>query len=650
MLKKAVPLFIVVVVFLFTTMLYTIGTGGPFYMEEQILRDALRSKSGVEQMPDDRIKIIAIDDHSLAQLGPFPWDRAVYAQLTEKLMKAGARAVALDLLFIEPATDIKNDKAISEQVNKYEQVFLPVQVVLRALQKETEKLQIKRVDRPSHQISVPESQLGHVNVMPDQDGVIRKMMLGLPDEQGRMIPSLGVLTANQLLPPSQQIKWDEQQGVWLRGAEVIPTNARHQVTIDYFSSPYGYDEDSLSGYDRQSFVDVYSGTIDPAYYKDTVVLIGAYATSLSDRHMTTVSRSMPLYGVEIHANIVQNLLEGRFYHEAALGWSLCALLLSVAVAVWCASSIRGARSVFFSIVLIGLYTIIWIFAYSLGSVFIPYVYALIGMVLGYALMSAYRNGEDRQARKQVVDIFGRYVSPAVVNELLCSEEPLRAGGTRQDVTIMFIDIRGFTPLAEGLDPERTLALLNRYLHVCAETVFQNHGTLDKFMGDGVMAIFGAPNRLDHHERHAVQAALELQERSKPLCAELEAEFGVSARFGIGIQSGEAVVGNIGSETLRLDYTAIGDTVNVAARLESQAKPGQILVGEETQRRICDEYKTLSLGRMMLKGKTMMISVFELLPTNTSEQERELMSGQHDGKNDRQMDTPLSGQNEQHNDG
>lgn len=606
-----IPLGIAALVTIIAVYVYGFGTGGTFQMAEHALRDALRTKSVAEQAPDDRIKIIAIDEESLNQLGPFPWPRSVYADMINNLMEAGAESVALDLLLIDPASDEQDDVLLAEQLQRYPQVYLPVQVTLQSRQPDAESLLVERVDRPAASLHVREEQLGHVNVLPDPDGVIRHMTLGLRDDNGELIPSLDVLLANRMLPEGERIRWEEEKQAWLRGDKPIPTDARHQVATDFFTSAYGYGESELNGYDRQSFIDVLTGVVDAEYYKDTTVLIGPYATSLSDKHMTPLSRTMTLHGVEIHANMVQSLLEGRFYKEAPFGWNVLALATGIAAAAWCGNRVRGVLGAGCALLLAGLYTVIWIAVYETGSVFIPYFTEICGMTASYTLLLAYRSREERRARQQVEELFGRYVSPAVVTELLRSREPIRVGGTRCDITVMFIDIRGFTPLSERLAPEETIQVLNQYLHACADVIFRHQGTLDKFIGDGVMAIFGAPYPLERHEEHALQAALSLVRRAELLKQTLGAK-DIAVQFGIGIQSGEAVVGNIGSEALRLDYTAIGDTVNTAARLESQAKPGQVLVGEETVRRLGSRFNMSEVGPLKLKGKSEPVLVYELL--------------------------------------
>lgn len=611
--KFVVPALIVSLLTMITVYVYTHGAGGVFHMAEQAFRDALRTKSIEQRQPDDRIKMIAIDEPSLAQLGSFPWPRSYYAKLSAKLMQAGARAVVIDLLMLDPSIHEEEDERLSEQLSTYPSIYLPVQVSLLPLQENAHSLEAAGVERPPSSIRVADSQLGHVNVIPDGDGVIRKISLGIPDEHGKMIPSIDVLAANQLLPEYKQIQWDELSGRWYRGEKVIPTENREQVAFDYFSSIYGDSTDNLYGYDRQSFVDVWNGTVDPSYYKNSVVLIGPYAASLSDRHMTPLSRSMTLYGVEIHANMVQSLVEGRFYKEAPFVWNVIALLLGISVVGWSASRIRGVQGAAAAIGIVFVFTIVWIGIYESGSVFIPYFTELCGMGASFVLIVAYRGREERRARQHVEDLFGRYVSPAVVTKLLESQAPVKAGGVRTDISVMFIDVRGFTPLSERLTPEITIQILNQYLHLCADTIFKHNGTLDKFMGDGVMAIFGAPQHLDNHAEHAVRAALELQRCAEQLRTQLEQEIELSDRFGIGIgiQSGEAIVGNVGSDKLRLDYTAIGDTVNVASRLESRALPGQIVVGEETYLRVYNRFQVTSIGALQLKGKSEEVLAYEV---------------------------------------
>jgi adenylate cyclase len=220
--------------------------------------------------------------------------------------------------------------------------------------------------------------------------------------------------------------------------------------------------------------------------------------------------------------------------------------------------------------------------------------------------------EERKERNRVTGIFGRFVAQSVVDELLQSGEDVKLGGSRKDITLIFVDIRGFTPMSERLEPEQVIQVLNEYLDVCTRAIFKFNGTLDKFMGDGVMAMFGAPISFDNHPEMAVRSALEMKSQADILEQKLIKNYGIGVKFGLGINSGPAVVGNIGSEGLRLDYTAIGDTVNLSARLESNAKPGQILISENTYARVKDLFQIEPVGEIKVKGKEKPVMVYEVM--------------------------------------
>jgi adenylate cyclase len=231
-------------------------------------------------------------------------------------------------------------------------------------------------------------------------------------------------------------------------------------------------------------------------------------------------------------------------------------------------------------------------------------------------MLAYKYLDELLERRRVTSIFGRYVAPQVVTELLKGgEESQQLGGTRKEITVLFVDIRGFTPMSEKAQPEEVVAILNDYLDLCARSIFKYGGTLDKFIGDATMAIFNAPMNLEDHALKAVQTAWAMKEGAESLRISLEERFGHSVQFGIGINTGYAIVGNIGSKS-RMDYTAIGDTVNTSARLESNAKAGQILLSQATYELVKDKIKASYLGEISVKGKTQGIQVYQLEGVDT----------------------------------
>ncbi|MGO4273479.1 adenylate/guanylate cyclase domain-containing protein, partial [Paenibacillus sp. TAF58] len=288
------------------------------------------------------------------------------------------------------------------------------------------------------------------------------------------------------------------------------------------------------------------------------------------------------------------------------------ILLISLLAIFLFHRYKGKTALFIFLGMFVIYSAIWLIFYIAGSTFAPLVYPQFALVLIYiwSLVSHYL--EERKERNRVTGIFGRFVSKTVVDELLQSGEDVKLGGSRKDISLIFVDIRGFTPMSERLEPEQVIQVLNEYLDVCTKAIFKFNGTLDKFIGDGVMAMFGAPIEYDNHPEMAVRAAIEMKSQATVLEQRLIERYGIGVKFGLGINSGPAVVGNIGSEDLRLDYTAIGDTVNLSARLEANAKPGQILISEQTYTRVKDLFEIESIGEIKVKGKEKPVAVYEVI--------------------------------------
>lgn len=256
------------------------------------------------------------------------------------------------------------------------------------------------------------------------------------------------------------------------------------------------------------------------------------------------------------------------------------------------------------------YAVVAILANIVLNLLVPFTYPMLAIIISYIVSIVSRYLSERKERNRVTSLFSRYVSQQVVDEILSSQEAQNLGGTRKNVTLMFVDIRGFTPLSERIEPEEVIQVLNEYLDLCTQAVFRFEGTLDKFIGDGVMAIFGAPIPFADHPERAVRAALEMKKGSAALAEQLTEKYGYSVSFGIGLNTGDAVIGNIGAKN-RLDYTAIGDTVNMAARLESNAKPGQILISQSTYDLVKDKFEIASLGEIKVKGKEKPVVVYQV---------------------------------------
>jgi adenylate cyclase len=243
--------------------------------------------------------------------------------------------------------------------------------------------------------------------------------------------------------------------------------------------------------------------------------------------------------------------------------------------------------------------------------FVRCVYVLLALILADIYFVIEKYVLERIRRKHTLDVFKKYVAPEVVDNLSKTGDfELHLGGEKRDVAVLFVDIRGFTPLSEGLEPEKVVAILNEYLKLTTTSILRHKGTLDKFIGDATMAVFNAPFDQEDYIYEAVAAAWDIKAGSQELGDRLFKEFGKKVGFGVGVNCGEAVVGNIGCD-FRMDYTAIGDTVNTAARLESNAKAEQILISEDVYERLKDRIKATPVGEIPLKGKSNKIMVYSV---------------------------------------
>lgn len=599
-----------VLIFVLSTLAYITGTGGTFHYIENPLRDALGAKNVWQREPVTQIKILKIDSKSLEQIGQFPWDRSVYAKAIEMLGQAKVKAIGLDITFPEPSKDPAQDRALAQALAKYNNVILPVNFNFPAKQNASHLLEYDRIEVPAEPIQASKSQLAHINVFPDNDSRVRRLIVGLSEKNGSMVEAFSVKLANFALSEEEKVRWDASSQAWYKGSDLIPVNKRNQVITQFFTEPR-QEKDLKTGYDSFSFSDLLNGTIDPKYFADSIVLIGPYTTALQDEYLTPMSSTIKMFGVEIHANMVQSILENRFWSEVSKPVGVAILLLILLPALYLFERFRGKSAFFLFIAMIVLYIGSFVVMNEAFHLFIPAFYPIFALILMYIWSIVSHYLAERRERGRVTGIFGRFVPPAVVDQMLASGEEVKLGGQRMDISLIFVDIRGFTTLSEKLEPEQVIQFLNEYLDVCTKAIFKYNGTLDKFIGDGVMAIFGAPIQYDNHAEMAVRAALEMKKQTAVMEQKLMEKLGFTVRFGIGINCGPAIVGNIGSEELRLDYTAIGDTVNLTARLESNAKPGQILISDKMYERVHHLFEIESMGEIKVKGKEHPVTIYQV---------------------------------------
>ena len=553
--------------------------------------------------PDSDIVIVDIDDSSLARMqddaGSWPWPRAVHGELVQGIARQHPKAIVFDLLFSErDQYRPDSDKLFNQALKGKDNVYFPMvrrdpaldaagaplaqiagMLGLQRTRLADDKARIALL--PPLAIEPRYWRGGTINFSEDRDGVGRRYQIYTP-AYGWQIPSLPARVATDLgytVPqqPDMILSW--------RGKA---SSFKHISYADLY-------EDFNREHPKRAQNEL-SGKI---------VIIGTAATGLQDMRVTPVDSLYP--GVEILATALDNLKNRRMMHRApgwfapVLAWGLMLLLA--------AAFLRGRNALKIGLVLSASSVLLLAGSYYVVSrlYLLPVLTPLL-LAWTYYVAGALREYlRERKSREQAVQMFSRFVNPHVVQELVAHGGLSRSGESRQ-ISVLFSDIRGFTTLSEKRTPQQVVDLLNRYFTLQVEVVFRHGGSLDKFIGDCIMAFWGAPLDDPQHARNAVAAALEMAEvlqRFKKELGEEDADFDV----GIGIHSGPAVVGLIGSEQRR-EYTAIGDTVNLASRIEGLTKGvSRILVSRETMELCSDTYDFKAYGSYAVKGRAKEVELF-----------------------------------------
>jgi len=567
---------------------------GSFEKAENILYDALYNPVPEAPSADARIVIVGVDDSSIERLGQWPWPRGKMAALLDILAEGGAAAVGIDILYDTPDHSPDGDALLGGAIERAENVVLAVSSPASTFDRKKRTASgVFEADRLIVPIETLRSaRLGHVNGLPEGDGIMRRAQLCFY-HRDKLYNSL----AYEL--------YDIYTG-GMANAIDIPTDPAGRYYIK-FTATSGY-------YYHISFADVLEGKVPARYFKDKLVLVGVYAAEglAGDWQYTSIDSHHPTYGVEIHANLLQQLLEGKFIRDLPLGLDIGVFLLFSLAAAFLFIRQKPKTGLVWLAVLLFCHAGVLYAAVKTGYV-MQMLYAPAFCLVAYVAALVWHYIQTKMEEARIRGTFGRYMAPSVIKKILDEgEEGLKLGGQRLDVTVLFADIRGFTPLSESVRPEEAVQILNEYLDLAAGCIHKYGGTLDKFIGDAAMAIWGAPYPMAGHTKAALDAALELRARSEEQNRRVEEKYGKTVRFGIGINAGEAVIGNIGS-VFRMDYTAIGDTVNTAARLESNAKPGQILVSKAAADNLVGENDKLNfLGGLKVKGKEEEVLVYEAL--------------------------------------
>ncbi len=570
---------------------------------ENGLLDSFVRRQAAKLEPDPDIVLVAIDEKSLAAMeqeaGRWPWSRSVYADLIEGLSAQKPRAIVFDIAFAEPDTfRPQDDAAFAQAVAEHRNTYFPL--LRLPVPKESDRIplvklapylglvKLAKADPQARAALIPPSILppeqwraGLISFQEDADGVGRRYILR-ETIGGWHIPSLPARVAFDLgypVPDAEDIVL-----AWRGGKDDFPRVSFSDLYQDFNKLKRSRPADEFTG---------------------KVVIVGADASALHDLRVTPISSLHP--GPEILGTAIENLKNGRWMHYAGAGWAavagialLCLLYFafdqSIDVRVIGAALVAASAALLWTS---------WLLAG--GLVLFPVLTPLVAGWSFYAAASLVNYLRERNARRQAMAQFSRFTNPHVARQLV-ERGGIETG--RRDVTLLFSDIRGFTTLSETRKPEEVIALLNRYFSLQVDVVFRHGGSLDKFIGDCIMAIWGAPLDDPEHARHAVACALDMADTLQAFKRELGAEHS-DFDVGIGLHCGPAVVGLMGSQK-RLEYTAIGDTVNLASRIEGLTKDARrrILVSRDTMERCGDAFDFVPAGSYKVKGRAQEVELYE----------------------------------------
>lgn len=583
-----------------------------------------------EQKAPGEVVIAAIDEKSIEKIGRWPWSRDNFVRLIERLSENNVAVIAFDVLFSEPE---RNDSALSEAVAKAGNVIMPIVFFFEADSERvsaeilTSSLRIinqeefsryspissKDVLTPVSSIAHSSAGFGHINAFPDEDGTIRAEALYI-EHGGYLIPSLALKSASLYLGvPEDRMIVDATRGIYL-GKRYIRTDNYGRILIPYYGGNNSFRQISI--------VDILEGKVKGEEIEERVVLVGATAVGIYDLRVTPFSSALP--GVEKHANVIGALISGKSIIPVSSSYIYLSILTAGIL-----STILYYRfkSVYAVLIMTFLLTVNLLISYSLflrGIWFSP-SFSSLTLILNFiaiiAMKYAYSEREARQIRK----IFSNYVTERVVNELIKNPEMAKLGGERREVTVLFSDIRGFTTLSEKTPPEQVVEILNEYFDAMTKVIFKWEGTLDKFIGDAIMVFWGAPLPQPDHAERAVKCSLEMVATLRQLSQKWKSEGKPELRIGIGINTGEVLVGNIGAEGRKMDYTVIGDHVNLASRLEGLNKKfgTEIIISEYTLEKLRKKVEEQTfrgalfrgLGNIAVKGKEKPVKLYSVEPSS-----------------------------------
>jgi adenylate cyclase len=532
--------------------------------------------------PQAPVVIVTIDEDSFVELNmPWPWPRALHAKFLDIVSRGKPAVIALDILFIEPSSrGPADDLAFAKAIARSGKVVLAAG--LGEVRDSGWIQKLEKIQTPLPELRAGAAAWGPVNILTDRDAFVRRGRLSV-DFQDREYPGFDL----------QIYRLAKAAGI---PAAPLPVNP--EFWINYAGPP--------DAFPRVAYSRVVSGEVPPEVFEGQIVMVGATTQLLQDVFPTPFApfRNMP--GVMIHANILDTLLSGIPIRRAPAWVDIGLAMIAGGAAAWAATTFRPLTAFLLVSGVALTYLAGTQAAFRWQRLWMDALPVPLALIVPYVGVVAKNFAQEQLEKRRL----SRFFSPNVVKEIVRQKTDAGLGASRRRMTVLFSDIRGFTSMSEKMEPEEVVTFLREYLTEMTEAVFRHGGTVDKYIGDAIMALYNVPFEAADHPAQAVRTALEFQQRLEPLAERFAAKYGGSLRCGVGINTGDAVVGTIGSRQ-RLEYTAIGDTINLGSRLESITKDFNVpvIISEATWLEVKDLFETRFLGEVTVKGKEIPVKIY-----------------------------------------
>lgn len=630
----------------------------------------LRFKARGEKVPGSSVVLVVIDEKSLKEEGKWIWPRKKIADLVTRLSDSGVRVISFDIVFSEADNkgtsvlqdvyqtvdrmeidqpDLKaylnnlilqsdNDRLLANAIAnskanivlgsffhiKPEEAAHINEAVIAAQTANMSSAACQKVqyasekafmNSPFLEVSAPESNIpriaratpfsGYFNMRPDPDGVIR-WIPGIFKFRDKLyahlsLKSLAAYTNSPLDIFVREVGVDRIQ----IGNLQIPTDERGRIMVNY--------RGGTNRFPHISATDILNNRVNPSQLKDKLVIVGVTAIGVYDLRVTPFDTDFP--GVEINANLIDSILSRDFLYQPAQVeiYNIIVMLLLGGFLGWLIPKIKVIPGALSALGLLVGYVLLCLYLFTEKGVVLNTVYPVITIFLIYISLSAYRYFVEEGQKRFIKNAFSTYLAPTIVNQLIESPEKLVLGGEERQITAFFSDVAGFTSISEKLSPHELVELLNEFLTEMSDIILGHKGMVDKYEGDAIIAMFGAPNELKNHAHVACSASIDMQERLGVLRKKWETEKNLTIRMRVGLCSGPAVVGNMGSKN-RMDYTMMGDTVNTAARLEGVNKiyGTYSMISETTYEDAKKSIIARELDAINVVGKAIPVKIYELI--------------------------------------